>query len=250
MADTDELIRRLLSTEGVTITGLILNRRGLERAVETGIRDIGMGVSASDAHSRRNVNQPTAEALADVTALISDSKNAGLNVRGSVMCAFGCVYEGAVPEERVLSIVEDLAKAGADRVSLADTTGMANPEQVHRLVRKTRELLPGIGISVHLHDTRGLGLVNMLAAYEEGVREFDVCSGGLGGCPFVKGAAGNVSTEDSVNMFEAIGVKTGIDIEKLCRVVDVLESLLERPMPGKMNRVIKAALALDVLPDD
>jgi len=245
MADTDELIRKLLPVNGVVLSGLVLNRNGLDRAVNTNISNVGMGVSASDAHSQRNVNKSAAEALLAVTELISEAKQADLNVRGSVMCAFGCVWEGAIPEQRVLSIIENIAKAGADKISLADTTGMGNPALVRRLVRRTRELLPELNISVHLHDTRGLGLVNMLAAYEEGVRNFDVCAGGLGGCPFVKGAAGNVSTEDAVNMFEEIGAKTGIDLKKLCATVDFLESLLERQLPGRMNRVLKAAQSRD-----
>jgi hydroxymethylglutaryl-CoA lyase len=136
-----------------------------------------------------------------------------------------------------------LADSGANELNLADTAGMANPVQVKRLVAKTRAALPQLPISIHLHDTRGLGLTNMLAAYESGVTLFDVAAGGLGGCPFVKGAAGNVAAEDAVNLFEQIGVETGIDLKALCRVVDRYEQLLDRSLPGRMNRVIQSQRA-------
>ncbi|MCU0593632.1 MAG: hydroxymethylglutaryl-CoA lyase, partial [Desulfobacterales bacterium] len=131
-----------------------------------------------------------------------------------------------------------IGATGANELNLADTTGMANPVQMRRLVSKTRAAIPHLPISIHLHDTRGLGLANMLAAYEEGVSIFDVSTGGIGGCPFVKGASGNVAAEDAVNMFHQIGVDTGIDLEALCRVVDRYEELLGRRLPGRMNRVI------------
>ena len=133
-----------------------------------------------------------------------------------------------------------MASAGADEVSLADTTGMGNPRQVRSLVRRVGKELPRMDLSLHLHDTRGLGLANMYVGYEEGVRIFDVCAGGLGGCPFVKGAAGNVPAEDAVHMFEAMGVETGIDLAKMSKVVEELESLLGRPLPGRMTRVLRA----------
>ena len=240
MADTDELIGKLIPTNGVLLTGLILNKKGLERALESGLTNVSMGISASDTHSRKNVNRSSEEALSSMIALISEAQEAGLIVRAAVQCAFGCVYEGTIPERKVLAAAESMAKAGADGISLADTTGMANPLQVGKLVQRVRELLPELTISLHLHDTRGLGLANMLAGYEEGVRSFDVCAGGLGGCPFVKGAAGNVPAEDAVNMFEAIGVKTGIDLQKLCTVVNILESILDRQLPGRMTRVMNA----------
>jgi len=240
MADTDELVRTLLTRPEVLLTGLILNERGLERALACGLTHVSMSVSASDTHSRKNANRSAEEALASMTSLISKATEAGLSVRAGVQCAFGCVYEGGIPEEKVVAAAEAMATEGAKEINLADTTGMGNPVQVRRLVGKIRENLPQQAISLHLHDTRGLGLTNMLAGYEEGVRIFDVCSGGLGGCPFVKGAAGNVPTEDAVHMFESIGLDTGIDLQKLGNVVEELETILGRQLPGRMTRVLKA----------
>jgi hydroxymethylglutaryl-CoA lyase len=240
MADTDELVRTLLATPGVLLTGLILNEKGLERALACELTHVSMSVSASDTHSRKNANRSAEEALNSMTALISKAREAGLSVRAGVQCAFGCVYEGGIPEEKVVATAEAMASEGAKEINLADTTGMGNPVQVRRLVGKIRKNLPEQAVSLHLHDTRGLGLTNMLAGYEEGVRIFDVCSGGLGGCPFVKGAAGNVPTEDAVHMFEAIGLDTGIDLQNMGKVVEELEAILGRQLPGRMTRVLKA----------
>jgi len=240
MADTDALIHQLICTSDVILTGLILNDKGLERALACGLSQVSMSVSASDTHSRKNANRPADEALTSMTALISQAKKANLKVRAGIQCAFGCVYEGEVPEEKVLAAAQAMASAGAEEVSLADTTGMGNPRQVRSLVRRVGKELPRMDLSLHLHDTRGLGLANMYVGYEEGVRIFDVCAGGLGGCPFVKGAAGNVPAEDAVHMFEAMGVETGIDLAKMSKVVEELESLLGRPLPGRMTRVVRA----------
>jgi hydroxymethylglutaryl-CoA lyase len=218
-------------------TGLVFNEKGLERAVHCGLNHLSMSVSVSDSHSRRNVGQPAAKALELMAGLIGVATTAGLGVRAGVQCAFGCVYEGAVPEATVLEALAQMVAAGAGAVNLADTTGMANPLQVKRLVTRVREAFPKVELSLHLHDTRGLGLMNMMAGFEAGVRLFDVAAGGLGGCPFVHGAAGNVASEDAVNLFHGMGIETGVDLAALCRVVDYYETLLERKLPGRMNRV-------------
>lgn len=239
MANTDEFVQKINPPLDVLITGLILNEKGLDRAIQAGLKHVSMGASASDTHSRKNVNRSAEEALKEILYLISKAKQAGLRVRAGIQCAFGCVYEGKVPEEKVLKGARAIFEAGADEVNLADTTGMGNPYQVRDVVRKLRSLLPEATFSLHLHDTRGMGLANMLAGYEEGVKIFDACSGGLGGCPFVKGAAGNVPLEDAVNMFESIGISSGIDLQKICSVAETLESLLGRKLPGRMSQVLK-----------
>ena len=234
MADTEALIRRVKDTPGVLVSGLVLNAKGLERALTCGLTHVCMSVSVSDTHSRKNVRRPAKEALENMLALIEQAVAAGVTVQAGTQCSFGCVYEGAVPEETVVDALSAMAAAGAAELNLADTTGMANPLQIKRLVRKTEEGIAGIELSLHLHDTRGLGLANLLAGYEAGVRIFDVSAGGLGGCPFVEGAAGNVAAEDAVNLFNQIGVDTGIHLAALCRVVQKYETLLQRALPGRM----------------
>ena len=238
MADTDEFIRRVKDTPGVVLTGLILNDRGLERALESGLSHVSMSVSVSDTHSRKNVRRPAKEALEGMLVLIEQAVDAGLIVRAGTQCSFGCVYEGAVPEEKVIEALGAMAASGASELNLADTTGMANPVQIKGLVGRTRNAFDGMELSLHLHDTRGLGLANLMAGYEAGITIFDVSTGGLGGCPFVKGAAGNVAAEDAVHLFHQIGADTGIDLAALCRVVQKYEDILGRTLPGKMCRVL------------
>jgi len=240
MADTDALIKALLkSNPKPLLTALVLNEKGLERALSSGLAHVSMSISASDSHSQRNTNRTSAEALKEMVSLIEQAKKRGLTVRAGVQCAFGCVYEGRIAEGKVLSAAESMVQAGADELNLADTTGMGQPLQVRSLVRLVKKNLPRVKISLHLHDTRGLGLANMFVAYEEGVNIFDVCAGGLGGCPFIEGAAGNVPTEDAAHMFAALGVETGLDLQKMVEVVAELEKILGRPLPGKMARVLK-----------
>ncbi len=152
-----------------------------------------------------------------MTELIRQALFSGLDVRAGLQCAFGCVYEGPIAEMAVLKATEKMVQTGVKEINLADTTGMATPLTIRSLIQRVRKAFPDIRISLHLHDTRGLGLANMFAGYEAGIRIFDTCAGGLGGCPFVKGAAGNVPTEDAVHMFEGMGVATGIAIESFVK---------------------------------
>ena len=239
MADTDELIKQLKDTTDVELTGLVLNERGLDRAASSGLRHISLSASVSDTHSRKNVRKSADEALASLTAMIKEAKNLGITVRAGLQCVFGCVYEGQVPEDRVFDGVEKIAAAGADECNLADTTGMAHPRQISRLIKQIKNLLPDMPLSLHLHDTRGLGIANMMAGYDAGVRAFDTSAGGLGGCPFVKGAAGNVATEDAVHLFEQMNIDTGISLPAICAVAEYYENLLGRQLPGRMSRVMK-----------
>ena len=238
MADTDELIRTIGKEKETVVSALILNEKGLERALACGVFHVNMSVSVSDTHSRKNARRSAADALSAMTQLIRRALDAGLAVRAGLQCVFGCVYEGIVSENTVLSAAEKMVRAGAREINLADTTGMADPYSIRRVVGRVNREFPDVRISLHLHDTRGLGLANMFSGYETGIRFFDVCTGGLGGCPFVKGAAGNVPTEDAVNMFESMGVKTHIDIPALCKALDYLENILGRALPGRMKNVV------------
>ncbi|BBO90516.1 hydroxymethylglutaryl-CoA lyase [Desulfosarcina ovata] len=237
MADTDELVRTIGKQDATVVSALILNDKGLERALDCGVSHLSMSVSMSDTHSRKNARKPAAEALASMTRLIGDALKSGLDVRAGLQCVFGCIYEGRISEDAVLRATEKMVATGVKEINLADTTGMASPLAIRKMVTHVQDAFPGIRISLHLHDTRGLGLANMFAGYEAGVRSFDTCTAGLGGCPFVKGAAGNVPTEDAVNLFESMGIATGIDLAALCEAVDYLETTLVRPLPGRMRRV-------------
>ena len=238
MADTDELIRRIGRDDDCVVSALILNDKGLERALKCGVSHVSMSVSVSDTHSRKNARRPAAEALASMTGLIREALATGLDVRAGLQCVFGCVYEGRISEDAVLAAAGEMVAAGAREINLADTTGMGTPVAIRNMVDRFNQEFADITVSLHLHDTRGLGLANTFSGYEAGVRIFDVCTGGLGGCPFVKGAAGNVPTEDAVNMFESLGVPTGIDLPALIEAVAFLENTLERTLPGRMSRVL------------
>lgn len=239
MADTDAFIRAIGPHQKDTVvSALILNDKGLERAINCGVPHVSMSVSVSDTHSRKNAGRPAAEALASMTGLIEQALSAGLDARAGLQCVFGCVYEGTIAERAVLAATEQMARTGVKEINLADTTGMATPSAIRSMITRVRDAFPEIRVSLHLHDTRGLGLANLFAGYEAGVRSFDSCAGGLGGCPFVKGAAGNVPTEDAVNMFESMGIPTGIDLPLLCDAVTYLEKVLARPLPGRMKRVL------------
>jgi hydroxymethylglutaryl-CoA lyase len=238
MADTDALVQAIGKQTRTIVSALILNDKGLKRALKCAVAHVNMSVSVSDTHSRKNARRPAQAALADMVQLIEQALEAGLQVRAGLQCVFGCVYEGTIGEKTVLEAAEKMARTGVEEINLADTTGMATPLAVQRLIRHFDREFPHIRLSLHLHDTRGLGLANMWAGYEAGVSAFDVCAGGLGGCPFVKGAAGNVPTEDAVNMFETSGISTGIDIDRLCRAVEFLESKLGRTLAGRMSRVL------------
>jgi hydroxymethylglutaryl-CoA lyase len=238
MADTDELIRVLGKQEDTVISALILNDKGLDRALACGVSHVSMSVSVSDTHSRKNARRSAAEALDSMVDLIKNALGQGLGVRAGLQSAFGCVYEGAIAESSVLQAAEKVMSTGVGEINLADSTGMANPGSIRSLVKLVADRFPGIRISLHLHDTRGMGIANMFSGYEAGVRIFDVCAGGLGGCPFIKGAAGNVPTEDAAHLFESMGIDTGIDLKKIVKAVSFLESSLNRSLPGRMSRVL------------
>lgn len=238
MADTDELLRAIGRQPGIVISALILNNRGLDRALDCGVQHVNMSVSVSDTHSRKNARRPAIQAQADMVELVRRSMASGLAVRAGLQCVFGCVYEGPIAPDAVLSAAEKLIQTGIEELYLGDTTGMATPVAVEKMIARFDREFPHVEISLHLHDTRGLGLANMWTGYQAGVRIFDVCAGGLGGCPFIKGAAGNVAAEDAVNMFESSGVSTGIDLAALCDAAGFLESKLGRKLPGRMSRVL------------
>ncbi|PZM89407.1 MAG: hydroxymethylglutaryl-CoA lyase, partial [Actinobacteria bacterium] len=215
MADADEVWRRARKAPGVRYSALVPNRRGAERAVAAGFREIEVVVSASDTHNRRNVNRATAESLDEIAAVIALLHEAGASVEVIIATSFGCPYEGDVDPRRVASIVDRVVADGADRVAFGDTTGMATPRRVRDVVTVVRERHPDLPLLLHFHNTRGTALANILTALELGVTEFDASVGGLGGCPYAPGASGNVATEEVVHMLHDMGVDTGIDLGAL-----------------------------------
>lgn len=237
MADAEALIERLGRSSKVLYTGLALNSKGVERAHAAGLEAVEISISASDAHSRKNAGLSREEAVLMGREMIRSARDRGMRIIASIQCAFGCVYEGSIPIERVTDMARDLQDTGVERISLADTTGMATPRSVDALLSR---LLPDLGetpTGLHLHDTRGLGLVNLTAGLRRGVAWFDTAFGGMGGCPFVRGAAGNIATEDVEYLLTSLGVVTGVDRPKVSACSRKMADFLEKSLPGRLYRL-------------
>jgi len=231
MADTGEIVQEAVKIKGLKVVALAPNLKGFQRAIEAGAHKVTFPVSASREHSLSNVRM-TPEQMVEEVRKCAQFPHAGVEIEGAVSTAFGCTMQGVVPEDDVVCIASALAEF-CDGVALADTVGYANPAQVKRLFSRVRSSIGEKLEAAHFHNTRGLGLANALAAYEEGVRHFDSSMGGLGGCPFAPGASGNVITEDLVFMFEAMGVSTGIDLERLFAARNILiQGIPEEPVYG------------------
>ncbi|MGA1383341.1 MAG: hydroxymethylglutaryl-CoA lyase [Steroidobacteraceae bacterium] len=231
LADTAELVRFARTLPGLTVAVLVPNLKGAEAAVEAGAHKITIPLSASETHSLKNVRRTQAQMLEEVKGIVALLSRLPAEQRpkfeGGLSTAFGCTLEGVVPPERVVALAEALMSAGCDEVGLSDTTGYAHPTQVRDLVRRVRAAIGEHALSgLHLHNTRGLGLANVLAGLEVGITTFDSSLGGLGGCPFAPGASGNIVTEDLVFMLEAMGLRTGINLGKLIEVREILRSAL------------------------
>ncbi|MGV2863031.1 hydroxymethylglutaryl-CoA lyase [Achromobacter sp. ESBL13] len=217
MADAAEVVAYAARIPGLTVMALVPNLRGAEAALRAGVHKLTMPVSASRAHSLANVRKTPEDMVEQVRAIaaLRDELAPAVKLEAGISTAFGCTLQGLVPEDEVIRLAAMCVAAGADESGLSDTVGHANPAQVRRLFRRLRAELGAQAGAAHMHNTRGLGLANCLAAWDEGVRTFDSSLGGLGGCPYAPGASGNVVTEDLVFMFEAMGVRTGIDLEKI-----------------------------------
>ncbi len=226
MADVVDVVRHALGHPSITVMALVPNRRGAEAALAAGVQKITLPVSASEAHSLANVRKTREQMVAELREVhaLRRERSPGVAVEVGLSTAFGCTLQGLVAEDDVIALAVACVEAGVDEVGLSDTTGMANPAQVRRLFTRLRAELGERAGAAHMHNTRGLGLANCLAAYDVGVRTFDASLGGLGGCPYAPGASGNVVTEDLVFMFEAMGVRTGIDLSKLIAARDPLKA--------------------------
>ncbi len=236
LADAAEVIAGLPSDPNVTYGSLIPNERGYERAKVAGLPEVVLVMSATEGHSRANLNRTVNEALAAIPALVKRGRADGIHVRVSISTVFGCPFDGVPTTERVHWIVEHVIAAGIDEITLCDTIGVANPRQVFETFTRVRSAFPNHKIGAHFHDTRGLALANVIAALDAGIRTFDTSIGGLGGCPYAPGAAGNVSTEDVVHMLDAMGIETGIDLGQLMNAADLVAQLVEHPVRASINR--------------
>lgn len=238
MADAEEVCAGLKKVEGVAYSGLALNLKGVERAGKAGLDYLAVSVSASDAHSRRNANRSLDEARKGYAEMVQAGKESGIRIRGGVQCAFGCRFQGVVEPGLVLEIVQEQLELGVDDIALADSTGMANPVAIMDLGAKAVELAGEKPVWLHLHDTEGRGLANALAALQVGINHFDTAFGGMGGCPFIKGATGNIATEDFTVMLKQMGIETGIDFRRLAKISRSLDDFFGRPSEGKMHRLL------------
>jgi hydroxymethylglutaryl-CoA lyase len=231
MADAADVVQHALTHPGLAVMALVPNLKGAKAALAAGVHKLTLPVSVSHAHSLANVRQTPDDMVAVLrqVAALRDERFSSVGIEAGLSTAFGCTLQGAVPEDEVIRLAVACAEAGANEVGLSDTTGMANPAQTRRLFQRLRAELGDKAGSAHMHNTRGLGLANCLAAYDVGVRVFDGSQGGLGGCPHAPGASGNVVTEDLVFMFEAMGVHTGVDLGKLLAA----RAALQAGLPGE-----------------
>ena len=239
LADAEELLKLVGRREGVVFSALVPNLKGLERARNAGLQEAAVFISASEAHSKKNINKGIAEALAGAKEVALAAGRAGMRVRGYLSTVWGCPYEGAVPVERVVDICRQLVDAGVYQLSLGDTIGIGTPRQTEEILGQLLEHIPVEQLALHLHDTRGTALANALVGLTAGVTTFDASIGGLGGCPYAPGAAGNLATEDAVFMFHGMGVETGISLDRLVEAGELAQELMGRKLAGKF---LQAAL--------
>lgn len=225
--------------DGTIYVALVPNQRGAEAAISADADELNFVMSASETHNRANMGMTHAQSLAELAAIGARTQEAGKLLNGSVATAFGCPFEGTQSIAKVTDIVKRYLDLGAGGITLADTTGMANPRQVGQVVDDVLKLVPAPKLTLHFHNTRGLGLLNVVAAHEVGARRFDAALGGLGGCPFAPGATGNVCTEDLVNLCEETGLRTGLDLDTLIHLSRQLPALIGHDVAGQVAKAGK-----------
>jgi hydroxymethylglutaryl-CoA lyase len=244
LADADELAQALLSHSadghlappGVTFSALCPNARGLERARKAGLEEIAVFMSASETHNKKNINKTIDATLHAFEETIGPARELGIRVRGYVSTVWGCPYEGDIDPARAIAIAKRLYEMGCYQISLGDTIGAGTPRQSRQIVERVLGELPLEAVAMHMHDTRGTALANIVVGLELGVRHFDAAVGGMGGCPYAPGAAGNVATEDLVYMLQGMGIATGLDLERLVEAAKAAGSIVGRTLPGKVHQ--------------
>lgn len=235
LADAEPLMARLPRREGIMLSALVPNLKGLERARAAGVDQIAVLLSASETFSERNTNVSISGMLSILDDVIPRAREQGIGVRGYLSTVWGCPYEGAVDVERAVSLAEFLIEHGCYEVSLGDTIGVGTPGQTRLLLEHFLDRIPADRIALHMHDTRGMALTNVAVGLDMGIRTIDASVGGLGGCPYAPGASGNLATEDLVYMLEGLGVDTGTNLTRLCEAAHLAERLLKRRLPGRVH---------------
>jgi len=241
LADAADVARRITRRPGVVYSALVPNRQGLDAAIAAGMREVAVFMSASETHNKKNVNKTIAATLEAFRETVPPALAAGLKVRAYVSTVYGCPYEGAVDPQKAVDLCRQLRALGCYQISLGDTIGVANPRQVRDVLSRVFAEVPVGDVAVHFHDTRGTALANILVAVEMGVTTVDSALGGLGGCPYAPGASGNVATEDVIYMLEGMGVRTGVDMEKLVEASQLASTLVGHEMPSKFYRAYMGA---------
>jgi hydroxymethylglutaryl-CoA lyase len=245
LRDAEQVMAGIRRNPAVTYAALVPNARGAERALAAKVDEIVLVVSASETHNRANVRRSVAQSFAGFQEVFDVVRGGETGVTGAIATAFGCPFEGAVPEAQVLDCVARYVALGVSGVTFGDTTGVANPAQVERLARAAAKRFADLPLTLHFHNTRGMGLANVVAGLSAGVVRFEGCLGGLGGCPFAPGATGNVCTEDVVHMLECMGYGTGVDLDRLLAASRRLREIVGHELPGQ---VVKAGKASDLHP--
>ena len=233
MADSAEVFENIPKDPGVEYPVLVPNRKGLDRAIEAGVKSIAVFTAASETFNKRNINMSIDESFANYEPVAARAISHGMRVRGYVSTSFGCPYEGEVPPEKVLEVSARLLDLGCYEVSVGDTIGVGTPMQVQGVIGVLRQVIPAAKLAMHFHDTRGTALANTLAALEMGIATFDASSGGLGGCPYAPGASGNMATEDLIYLLDGMAIETGVDLRKLVAASQIIAPYLDHPLPGK-----------------
>ena len=244
MADTDELFKRIGQTEGVELRALIPNLRGVQRAIDCGCKKVKLNVSASRQHNLKNLNMTPEQSVAGFAGCVEAANANGIEISGSISMPFASPWEGRTPVEDVDSIIEAYLQVGITEISLSDASGMAVPNQVYDLCKHVQEKYPKVAWWLHFHNTRGMAMANILAAMEAGMTQFDSSFGGLGGCPFVPGAAGNISSEDVLHMCDESGIETGVDVVKVMALSRRLRDLLDHNLE---SYVLRAGRSSDLI---
>ncbi|MEC0315400.1 hydroxymethylglutaryl-CoA lyase [Bacillus subtilis] len=241
LRDAIDVAKGIDREKGVTYAALVPNQRGLENALEAGINEACVFMSASETHNRKNINKSTSESLHILKQVNNDAKKANLTTRAYLSTVFGCPYEKDVPIEQVIRLSDALFEFGISELSLGDTIGAANPAQVETVLEALLARFPANQIALHFHDTRGTALANMVTALQMGITVFDGSAGGLGGCPYAPGSSGNAATEDIVYMLEQMDIKTNVKLEKLLSAAKWIEEKMGKPLPSRNLQVFKSS---------